>query len=178
MALIGIDISNNKQLVSSQLMHYALSLFEGCGSEVITYKEVKEVIFSTILSAELIVLSLSEENEEVDLTTLLEVLVKEKLVVNQPFFLLAIASNEQSDKLNQTIKLIEQKGGIVWDSYLLPHAQDNFDSKEGVIKTISFRLQLMRKVNQLRYEKLGINDQQNSCGIEREKGEYGDESGH
>lgn len=178
MALIGIEISNNKHQINSQLLHYALSLFEGCDSEVLSHRAVKEEVFSIINTAELLILSLSEEMEDSNLENLIKVLAKVNFLVDQPFFLLATASNDHSDKLRQTVQLIEQKGGVVWDSFLLPHATDSFDSKEGVIATISLRLQLMRKVNHLRYEKLGVKDHQNSCGIRRRKGEYGDESEH
>ncbi len=194
MTLVGIALSSNKDAVNTQLVRYALSLFEGCESEVIVIEntEVEEDtmedllvapvltvnsgIISTIRAAELVLLSLEEMTNTTTQESLIEIITSHKGLKDKAYLLISYSSDDTCHTLDYTVSQIKNVGGEVWGSYFLPYVHDNFDVKEQSISNIGLRLQLMRQINQLRYKKLGLSDRHSSCGIERPSREQGDES--
>ncbi len=194
MTLVGIALGNNKNAVSTQLVRYALSLFEGCETEVVVIEDaegeedgmedvlvapfptIHSGIISTIRAAELVLLSLEEMTDTTPQESLIEIITSHKGLKEKAFLLISHSSDDTCYVLNHAVSQIKNAGGEVWGTYFLPYVQDNFDVKDQSISNIGLRLQLMRQINQLRYKKLGLSDRHSSCGIERPGREQGDES--
>lgn len=170
MNIIGI-LSKNDDLIMphERLLNYTLSLFEQCQTEVINVCNSKEGFENLIRKSPVLVISGDKCNVE-------EIVgrIDKQLLVNKPVFLLSTSNTGEVEIMGE---FFERVGMEVWECYSLPNFHENFDGKEDVISTVRLRLELIRKVNYILYNQLGLKDKdRTSCGIERDKYEYGDES--
>lgn len=192
MKILGLTLSDYQEAIDTKLLNYALSLFEGYETEIISIENVEETSFdtdmmsiapkidahllTTIKRTELLVISLQEDTNSEPMIALVESLSEKNSLEGKGILILQSSFTEQVYSLTDLLSTIDKTRAEVWGSYFLPNIHENFDTEENIIANIHLRLQLIRKVNNIRYNQLGLRDHPSSCGIRRSKGESGDES--
>ena len=146
-----------KSRADNQLVNYTISLFEGWDKNSIDNTSLLNV---HIKKTDLLVTTIEkiEELQKLDRT-----LTKGKPV-------LLVSTNPMDKTLYKSLDI------DICETYYLPDFETNFNNEQGLISPTRLRLELIKKVNSIRYNKLKIVPQKSSCGIERSDMECGDES--
>ena len=146
-----------KSRADNQLVNYTISLFEGWDKNSIDNTSLLNV---HIKKTDLLVITIEkiEELQTLDLD----------LTKGKPVFLVSTSPIDKAVYKSLDMDICE--------TYYLPDVEANFDNEQGLIAPTRLRLELIKKVNQIRYNKLKIVPRTSSCGIERSDIECGDES--
>tara|TARA_B100000809_G_C15137276_1_gene531226 strand:- start:407 stop:1018 length:612 start_codon:yes stop_codon:yes gene_type:complete len=199
MKIIAIGASNSINSINKRLANYAASLFENSSIEQIdlnTYeveiysveKEAKngmpskiEALANKIDKVDLLVISLSEQNGSYsaafkNIYDWLSRIPNRKVLGEKPVLLMTTSpgGRDGTSVVAAGIDRFPRDGSEVLESFSLPSFQDNFDNDE--ISNISFRVELIRKVNTIKSNRFNhfYKDDSFTCGIDPTKDDCGD----
>lgn len=201
MKIVGFTGYHPQAAIQHGFIHYTLSLFAPYSTEMINLHDYEVVPYSEALYAaegipekviefashlknvNTLVVSVNEQNTtQVSIVkNLYDWMDKMPKIINfRRTPVLLVSTSIESEGATRSLKLakkeLKEAGHKVWKTYSLPNDVSHFNTDEQIVSTVSLRLDLIKKVNYILYNKLKAKDRtRRSCGIERESYEYGDE---
>ena len=189
MNILTIPGSSSTNSINKKLAEYAGSLFEKGDVENVDLNDYEVDIFSVdkekngipkkiselaekIDNSNLLILSLAEHNGSYsaafkNVYDWLSRIPNRKALGNKPMLLLATSPGGRggASGLAAGLERFPRDGSEVWESFSLPSFNDHFTDDKG-ITTTSIRLELIRKINFILEEKMGLVDKGFSGGCD------------
>ncbi|NQY66799.1 MAG: NAD(P)H-dependent oxidoreductase [Flavobacteriales bacterium] len=189
MNILTIPGSSSTNSINKKLAEYAGSLFEKGDVENVDLNDYEVDIFSVdkekngipkkiselaekIDNSNLLILSLAEHNGSYsaafkNVYDWLSRIPNRKALGNKPMLLLATSPGGRggASVLAAGLERFPRDGSEVWESFSLPSFNDHFTDDKG-ITTTSIRLELIRKINFILEEKMGLVDKGFSGGCD------------
>jgi NAD(P)H-dependent FMN reductase len=199
MKIVAIAGSSSKNSINKRLSNYASSLFENAKTDLLDLNNYEVEIYSVdkelengvpskiialaqlIDASDLLVLSLAEHNGSFsaafkNIYDWLSRIPNRKALGSKPLLLMATSPGPRGGLgvLEAAQSRFPRDGSEILTTFSLPSFNAHFKASE--ISTISYKMELLKKVNELKVNhfKMHYKDDSFSCGIDPTKDDCGD----